>query len=90
MLRFLLVAALSLSACGSPPGCVTEGNGYDLKAMVEGPCCDGLLAANTSEPPDADGVCQVEDLNPAKVCIACGDGTCSEAENACNCAEDCG
>jgi hypothetical protein len=81
----LLIAA----GCAEGAACKAEGEGYDVKALIEGPCCEGLTAANTSEGPDADGACQVNDLNPAKVCIACGDGACGEAENVCNCPDDC-
>lgn len=89
MRRWWLIV-LGAAACEGGTTCKAEGEGYDLKAMVEGPCCEGLTAANTSEGPDKQGVCQVEDLNPAKVCIACGDGSCGPAENVCNCPEDCG
>jgi hypothetical protein len=86
-LSFLLVAASCDAA--SSAACRAEGEGYDVKVMEEGPCCDGLSAANTSEGVDSAGECQVEELNPAKVCIACGDGDCGDAENACNCPADC-
>ena len=72
------------------PNCVAEGETYDAKLMQPGPCCEGLTPANTTHAPDDAGVCRVEDLNPAKVCIACGDGACGTGENACNCAADCG
>jgi hypothetical protein len=90
----ILVLGTVLSACDDGGGgalfCRAEGEGYDVKVMEEGPCCDGLTAANTTDAPDADGVCQLNDLNPAKICIACDDGTCGEGENVCNCPEDCG
>lgn len=82
-----LIPLALLVACAAP--CKVEGEGYDLKAGVEGPCCDGLTAANTTLAPDTDGACVEEDLNPAKVCLACGDGTCGPDENACNCPLDC-
>ena len=82
------LAGLSFAAACAAP-CKVEGEGYDLKVGVEGPCCDGLVAANTALAPDTDGACVEEDLNPAKVCLACGDGTCGRAENTCNCPLDC-
>ncbi len=88
-----LALCLLICACasdGDAPFCRAEGEGYDVKVMEEGPCCDGLTAANTTSEPDADGVCQLNGLNPAKICIACDDGTCGEGENVCNCPEDCG
>jgi hypothetical protein len=91
LFRWMIAAAgLLVTACDELATCAAEGDGYDLKAGIEGPCCEGLTAANTTDAPDDAGVCQVEDLNPAKVCIACGDGACGEAENRCNCASDCG
>ncbi len=80
---------LFFAGCDHPLGCAREGEGFDVKAMDPGPCCDGLTAANTTAEPDADGVCQEVDINPARVCIACGDDACGEAENRCNCPEDC-
>jgi hypothetical protein len=80
---------LSLSACGAEPACVAEGEGYDLKLGVEGPCCDGLTAVNTTLAPNAEGQCMEEDLNPAKICLACGDGACGADENPCSCPADC-
>ena len=95
MFRFTRVAAvLVLAGCGAVPDpgadCVAEGDGYDMKAMIPGPCCDGLTPANVTHEPDDAGVCQVVDIDSSKVCIACGDGTCGTSENACNCPEDCG
>lgn len=87
-MRWLAAILGTLGACAAP--CVSEGDGYDLKLGLEGPCCDGLTPVNTTAAPGEDGSCQVEDLNPAKVCVACGDGACGAAENRCNCPEDCG
>jgi hypothetical protein len=83
----LLLAAFT--ACDTPATCEPEGGTYDLKLMDAGPCCEGLTAVNTTLVPDGEGGCAEEDLNPAKVCIDCGDGTCDEAENACSCPADC-
>lgn len=87
LFAFLLVAGCE---SGDPGACRAEGEGYDEKALAPGPCCEGLTAANTSTQLDSGGVCTEEDLNPAKVCILCGDGVCGAEENACSCAEDCG
>jgi hypothetical protein len=79
---------LSLGACGGNAACVAEGEGYDLKLGVEGPCCDGLTAVSTTLAPTSDGQC-MEDLNPARICLACGDGACGADENPCSCPADC-
>jgi hypothetical protein len=92
MFRFTGFVLMFAVGCEGPlfSECITEGDGYDVKAMQPGPCCDGLTAANTTEAPDEAGVCQVLDINPSKVCIACGDGACGTSENECNCPADCG
>jgi hypothetical protein len=80
---------VAIAGCHPGPDCVGEGDWYDLKLGKEGPCCDGLNAVNTTAAPDADGNCEIVDLNPAKVCIACGDDVCAPDENVCNCPADC-
>lgn len=94
MIRWVAALALFVSGCGaepeeSPEDCAPEGDGYNVKVLDLTPCCEGLTAVNTSLEPDDDGVCQEVTINPARVCIACGDGTCDGAENTCNCPDDC-
>lgn len=54
-------------------------------------CCDGLVKRCGIE--FYDHTCDMEGKNSAynlPICIPCGDGTCGQFENLCNCPEDCG
>jgi hypothetical protein len=84
-----MLALLLLLACADPPTCEHEGQTYDVKLDDDGPCCRDLTPVNTTLQPDGAGGCEEVDVNPERVCIDCGDGECGEAENACNCPDDC-
>lgn len=63
-------------------GCVTEGETMPVYPGFE--CCIGLVAINPTTP---DLNC--EPLLGASICSKCGNGTCEQWENYCNCPEDC-
>ncbi|MDP2652639.1 MAG: hypothetical protein Q8Q08_01265 [Candidatus Omnitrophota bacterium] len=53
-------------------------------------CCDGMVRRCGID--FIDGRCDMEGKNStyaAPVCLPCGDGTCGQFENKCNCPEDC-
>lgn len=54
-------------------------------------CCEGLTRRCGQL--SSAGICDHEEgmgSGNTAICIACGDGTCEEVENTCNCPEDCG
>ena len=67
--------------------CVEEGESYPVTATVY-ECCEGLTAISCSEPTNAD-VCPGSECVGSMICANCGDGTCGDGENKCNCPEDC-
>ena len=97
MLRRVLILSLLLS-CAEDLGCVEA---YDEYGKEIGPhvCCEGLKAVSredgiwTGTKPYT-GTDYPEGCGPvgpvdAIVCLPCGDGTCGDEENYCNCPDDC-
>ncbi len=52
-------------------------------------CCSGLVGVNPGAVPQADGQCPTILPVGAELCTNCGNGTCEQWENYCNCAKDC-
>lgn len=67
--------------------CTHAGKTYSARDICS-KCCDGLKRIEAQEPTES-GDC--EDNAPPGIffCAACGDGTCSDGENKCNCPADC-
>ena len=67
-----------------PPICTEEGR---TMAVIPGvSCCTGLSSINPAKPAP-DGSCPL--LVGSTLCSRCGNGTCEEWENICNCVQDC-
>ena len=79
-----------------PLPCVKQGAMLDAK-FAERQCCEGLVRSDVLIPSSDDsfypefpkgcGPGPVPDST--KICLACGDGQCTEAENFCSCPQDC-
>lgn len=89
--------ALTLSLAGNDrlhcapvpvePACVGAGD-HVWPWDPNGPdCCEGLVATVITEIDPATGECVA--LDGAMQCLACGDGTCGDGEDACSCPADC-
>ncbi len=73
--------------CKGEPDCIPEG-GSGAVYPGELPCCEGLDSIPCGDGPDPiTGECMP--CAGAFYCTACGDDSCDEPENACNCPEDC-
>lgn len=94
----LLFACNPSDAVGDLGSCAPEGHVvYD---DTEDTCCSGLSYGYIAEPgepqfdqsgydlPEGCALDQAYVLGGA-LCLACGDGTCADHENRCNCPEDC-
>ena len=69
-----------------PASCVEAGG--SVAVIPNAPeCCPGLVAIGCEEP-SSSGMCETNCVG-ATFCTACGNGTCEERENPCNCPEDC-
>ncbi len=95
----LFAIALLLAACDAPDDCV-EAHGEYGKEIGPHTCCEGLVPISRedgiwkgTEPyPGTDypeGCGPTGDGPDAVVCLPCGDGTCGDEENYCNCPDDC-
>lgn len=69
--------------------CTPEGANLEGKIYCAY-CCNGLARVHMYEPDPTDPtVCVASGPISLFVCTACGDGVCGNAENWCNCPEDC-
>ncbi|MBW2732984.1 MAG: hypothetical protein JRH20_11380 [Deltaproteobacteria bacterium] len=66
--------------------CVPEGGKF-TDPEPAGRCCESLVPV-TDAIPDGNGGCAQPDC-PCYVCTQCGDATCGQGENYCNCPQDC-
>jgi hypothetical protein len=86
----------SATADSSADSCVGAHEEYFAKELDVG-CCDGLVAISREDGVNEDypGSDYPEGCGPTgappdlMVCLPCGDGSCGEEENFCNCAADC-
>jgi hypothetical protein len=77
--------------------CIGEGAVFDAKEVAYGlNCCSGLdrldLVDSTdgaSRYPGLPSGCDFSGPVSLKLCARCGDGTCGDGENRCNCPKDC-
>jgi hypothetical protein len=92
------LSCIDLSLDGGEYGiyghCITSGQSFDAK-IVGARCCAGLMRVEADvetsavEPGYPEG-CAPGPLPPSsKLCLPCGNGTCDERENRCNCPTDC-
>jgi len=72
--------------CKEPQECVPEGGSV---AVIPGSpsCCEGLVRISPARI-TSNGQCNM--LVGSALCSDCGNGTCEEWENKCNCEKDCG
>ena len=92
----MLILSLLLS-CAKDLGCVEAYGEYE-KEIGPHTCCEGSVPISRNigiwtgtKPFEGEGY--PEGCGPvggeAVVCLPCGDGTCGDEENYCNCPEDC-
>ena len=73
--------------------CLKQGEGFDAR-IAGAVCCDPLIEIDAviertgAMVPDFPPGCDPQTEN-RKYCSACGNGSCDESENACNCPADC-
>jgi hypothetical protein len=87
----ILAAVVVISGC-TATGEVTVnylGEGESGPVSDEYACSEGLSAI-TCDAPGEDGECGSSACTDTFFCTYCGDNTCQEPENECNCARDCG
>ena len=84
----------------SEQNCFQYGGVYgecaELGELIEGKvpcalCCDRLIPVTNLVVSDggSGSTCELEGPISLQICLPCGDGVCSSAENACACPEDC-
>ena len=74
--------------------CIERGQTFDAK-IVGARCCEGLVRVDSvietgeTSPGYPEGCGPGPTPPSTKLCVQCGDGTCGDQENRCNCAQDC-
>ena len=93
------VSCIDLSGGGTIYGsygqCIGQGEIYDAR-FAGGVCCEGLAMLHiavpsegeTSPPNGVPAGCRLESLSGV-LCSACGNESCDDGENWCNCPDDC-
>ena len=79
------------TGCTEPAACIGAGESVTPIGPEEPACCPGLAPidyALETQDPQGNWECQYVDCL-CYVCAACGDGSCGEGENHCNCPVDC-
>jgi hypothetical protein len=92
------VSCVDLSKPGGEFGnfgrCLTSGEAFDAK-FGGAVCCVGLVRSELLVEEDGGmlgpppGGCGADGPLSTKVCLPCGNGSCNEGENSCNCPSDC-
>lgn len=72
-------------------GCLAAGAGDTVRDREAGeqPCCPGLARVDSFEASLLSAGKCIVSKGGRSVCVACGDATCGEGENFCNCPDDC-